>query len=98
MFSIEASNDPNQDHATVERQVSDLEEAKSIAEQFSKQFRAVWLAERGVRVDTRTADWFYFWWSEAVSDHPDWGPPEERGVGYAESGPNFKVSYEPTTP
>ena len=98
-FAVECSNDPHTPEAAFDKRFESLVEAEAFIEQCSK-FRAIWLPETGLHVDSKKEDWFYFWWSERVSIDAGWGKPEGRRRGYAyqhlSKAKHYIIDYIPT--
>jgi hypothetical protein len=58
------------------------EEAVARAERVLQNFRCVWLgvyAKYENEVGNWDEDWVWFWWSDAVTDDPEWGPCPDAG-------------------
>ncbi len=99
-FCVECSNNPHigDDECTFTEYFDTYEQASKFIESHSR-FRAVWLSEEGYWINERGKqinDWFYFWWSDAVSKEGEYGSPEGRGRGYPSKRMRFIVDYTPS--
>lgn len=98
-FYVEASNNPDPKEGAYESQgFDDYTDAIVYAEKISggPQNRFIWMMEWGRYerpMGGTDTDYIYFWWTPNLEDY--WGRVPDGRYGYANSGPQSLVSYEP---